>query len=610
MTTVGLPEGGQPSQVGTEVADPSGPAVSDPGSRISRLRSPAVQGGLAFLIYLVTWWATAFRPVIEHPTRALLDQRSADPSLFVWGLGWWPHAIGHGLNPLYTNEIGSWTGHSLAWVTTVPPLALLASPLTVTAGPIVSFNLLAAIALPLSAWAAFLLCRRLTGQFWPALVGGAVFGFSGYEMNHGAAGQLNLAYGLLLPLLAYLVVVWREGSISSRRFVILAGLAMTLQFYLMMEVFADLTALLVISLLVGLALAGRDGRPEILRLARVVGQAYVIAVVLCAPYALYALTTKGPNLKHPTSLDLASLVMPRPQRTYGIAWLTHVATGPNPASSACYVGVPLLLLAVLLAVSSWSSKIVRFISCMLVLTIVVALGPALLVDGTEVTALPWGGVWRLPILRNADPGRLMLFAYLVLAVAAALYLAGPARRVPWARVTLAVLVVAFIALDTIPIKASSETQSVPQFISSGQYRHELSPGETVVVISGTGNSGMLWQSQSAFYMKIAGGYFTEGISHNRTDLPWRVENLANATPPVVLRFERFVQYDHIGAILVDVAYEPRWAGVFRLAGLVGHTVGGVIVYPTHGCQFCRNVTQAQLDKAAQTASQVSTATGG
>jgi hypothetical protein len=143
--------------------------------------------------------------------------------------------------------------------------------------------------------------------------------------------------------------------------------------------------------------------------------------------------------------------------------------------------------------------------------------------------------------------------------------------------------------------------TVPAFISSGQYRHELSPGETVVVISAIGNAGMLWQAQSGFYMRIAGGYFTEGASHNRTDLPRQVEELSNVTPDSVATFERFVKHGHIGAILVDATYEPLWAGIFRTAGLVGHATGGVIVYQTHGCRFCHNVGWSQLAKGAQTA---------
>ena len=184
-----------------------------------------------------------------------------DPNFYVWCLRWWPYAVVHGLNPLYTHQIGAPAGQSLAWVTTIPPLALLAAPITLASGPVVTFNLLSAIAPAVSAWAAFVLCRRLTGRFWAALVGGAVFGFSAFEMNHSAAGQLNLTYSLLLPILAYLVVVWWQGSISGRAFVFLAALMMATQFYLFLETFADLTAFLVVALGAGLLLGGRDSRP-------------------------------------------------------------------------------------------------------------------------------------------------------------------------------------------------------------------------------------------------------------------------------------------------------------------------------------------------------------
>jgi hypothetical protein len=601
MTVVSHSEDELPSQAGTQLVEHKEPETASPSAPRDRLRSPALQGAIAFAVYLVVWVATAFRPIVEHPAQALLDQKSQDPNLFVWFMRWWPYAIGHGLNPLYTHEIGVPAGHSLAWVTTVPPLSLLATPLTLLAGPLVSFTLLAAIALPVSAWAAFVLCRRLTGKFWPALVGGAVFGFSAFEMNHGAAGQLNLTYSsLLLPILAYLILLWRDGSIGTRTFVILAGLAMALQFYLMVETFADMTAVLAICLLVGFALAGAAGRPEIARLARVVGLAYVLAAVLAAPYVLFMLAAKAPKLKHQTGMDLASLVIPRPGRTFGIGWLTHAAAGPIKDSAACYVGVPLLLLAVLLAVTSWSSKIVRFLSCMLAFLIVASLGPVVYLEGRRTQALPWAALFHLPLVRNAFPLRLMLFAYLVLAVATALWLAGPARRVPWARWSLAVLVVVFIALDTVPIKVRPHT-SVPTFISSGQYRRQLSPGETVVVVSDVGNAGMLWQAQSDFYMRIAGGYFTEGLSH-RTDLPLPVQHLANATPRRVEQFERFVKADHVGAILLDASQQPAWAGIFRKVGLVGHTIGGVIVYPANGCQSCHAVDWTQLGTAVPAAS--------
>jgi hypothetical protein len=588
MTAVSQPEDGRPGQASAQLAEHQDPQAASPATPRDRLSSPALQGVAAFVIYLLVWLLTSARTLVEHLSRAQLDQKSQDPNFYVWSMRWWPYAIGHGLDPLFTHEIAAPAGHSLAWVTTAPPVALLISPLTLIAGPVVALNVLVAIALPLAAWAAFVLCRRLTGQFWPALVGGAVFGFSAYEVNHGAAGQLNLTFSLLLPVLAYLVILWRDGSISTRAFVILAGLAMAVQFYVFIETFADLTAILAVSLLVGFAIAGRDRRPEILRLARACGLAYVIAAVLVLPYLAFVLSAKAPKLTANTSLDLASLVIPRQQRTFGIAWLHQLARGPVHTSAAGYVGVPLLVLVVVLAVTCWSSRIVRFLTCMLAFIVVAAFGPALYVDGKDVTGLPWAALWRLPILRNAYPSRLMVFAYLVLAVATALYLAGPARRVPWARWSLALLVIAFIALD-VPTLSIAPRSSVPAFISSGKYHRQLSPGEIVAVVSNVGNAGMLWQAQSDFYMRIVGGYINQGLTHG-SDLPAQVQDLESGTPASVAQFEQYVRTDHVGAILVDVHHKPGWAGIFHRIGLNGHRIGNVLVYQTNGCDACHPLT--------------------
>jgi hypothetical protein len=599
MTAVSRPEDGASPKAGARLAEPQGPPAASSAAPRDLLRSPALQGVLAFGIYLAAVLETPFRPTLMRASQALLDQRSMDPNLNVWVLRWWPYVIGHWLNPFYTHQLAAPAGHSLAWVTTAAPVALLASPLTLLAGPVAALNLLTAIALPVSAWAAFVLCRRLTGKFWPALAGGAVFGFSAYEVNHAAAGQLDLIYCLLLPVLAYLIVVWRDGAIRTRTFVILAAVTMALQFYLLMEIFADLTAILAVSLLVGFAVAGRDGRAEVVRLGKFLGLAYAIAAATALPFAAYVLTVRAPRPPpNATGTDLASLVIPRPERTYGIAWLAHAAAGPALVSNACYVGVPLLLLAVLLAVSRWSSPMVRFLTCMLAFILVISIGPVVYLEGRRTWTLPWARLFGLPLVRNAYPLRIMLFAYLVLAVATALYLAGPARRMPWtwARWSLAALAVAFIFLDTLPVNITPHT-TLPKFITKGDYRRQLSPGEIVVVVSEVGNAGMLWQAQTDFYMRIAGGYINQGLAR-RTDLPRSVQELSSATPSRVAKFERFVRTDHVGAILLDAGYEPKWVGIFWRVGLKGHRIGNVIVYHTNGCQSCRAVDWAQLGKRA------------
>lgn len=595
MTAISHPDGGRSGKATAQVLDTTqpGPAASARERSRAWLRSPVAQGGLALAIYLLVWTLTAYRPVVHHASEAILDQKSMDPNFYVWALRWWPYAVSHGLNPLFSGQIGAPSGHSLVWVTTVPPIALLAAPLTLLVGPVAAFNLLSAIAPPLAGWAAFVLCRRLTRKFWPALIGGAIFGFSAFEMNHAQAGQLNLTYSLLVPVFAYLVVRWWQGGLSSRWFVALVALTLTVQFYLFLETFADLTALTLIALAAAFPLAGRAYRPELLRLTRVTGMAYGIALLLALPYLAVALNSKPPKPARITGMDLASLVIPRAGRTYGIGWLTQAADRQvSSVSTACYVGIPLLVVLVLLAVTYWSSRLVRFLTCMIAFVIVVSLGPALRVDGHQVFRLPWAPVWDLPLLQNAYPARLMLFAFLALAVAAALFLAGPARRLRWVKWPLAVFVALFIALDAAPVVTLPHT-SVPTFLSKGTYLKKLTPGETVVVVSSIGNAGMLWQAQSGFYMRLAGGYINAGLN-NRTDLPQQVQNLAAASPARVAAFERYVRTDRIGAVLVDMIHEPQWVGIFWRMGLRGHKINHVIVYQLDGCRTCRALTWSDL----------------
>ncbi len=141
----------------------------------------------------------------------------------------------------YSHQIMAPGGVNLAWATTTPTVSLLMWPITATAGPIAAFNLSLILAPPASAWATFILARRLTGKFWPALFAGFVFGFCAYEISHEASGQPNLTVTLLIPLIAYLVLRWWDGSLSRRGFLIWMALALAAEFYTFLEAFADLT---------------------------------------------------------------------------------------------------------------------------------------------------------------------------------------------------------------------------------------------------------------------------------------------------------------------------------------------------------------------------------
>jgi len=571
----------------------SGPVSSGP-DRTARARareligraksaSPATQGLAALVIYLAIWILTETLPLLAHPGRPQLDQSSTDPNFYVWSLRWWPYALTHGLNPLHSTLIGAPAGYDLAWVTSIPPLALLAFPVTALAGPVVSFNLLVIAAIPVSGWAAFLLCRRLTGQFWASLAGGAVYGFSAYEIDHVTSGQLNLAVAFLLPLMAYLMVAWRDGDIGSRTFVALLALAMAVQFYLFIETFVDLTAVLVMALAIGYALAGRPGRAMIARLGLRVGIAYAIAVVLAFPYLRYALAHEPPGFSQrpgSASLSLATLVVPWASQTFGIGWLARAAVPLAGPDMDGYVGIPLLAIAVALAVVAWRRRMTRFLTVIVLVLIIGALGPALHIDSwSAVGNVPWSRVWSLPIVRSAYPVRLMVFVFLGLAVMTAMWLAGPSKRW-WARWLLAMLAAATFVANTPPLDTHDQS-GLPAFVTTAEYRSYLTPGETVVVLSERGNVGLLWQAQTDFYTKLAGGFINKDITHyGGVPEPVAELSLDGLTQPDVRQFRSYLKTAKIGAILVEANEAGPWPAIFAKLGLHATSAGGVLVYRT------------------------------
>jgi hypothetical protein len=96
---------------------------------------------------------------------------------------------------------------------------------------------------------------------------------------------------------------------------------------------------------------------------------------------------------------------------------------------------------------------------------------------------------------------------------------------------------------------------------------------------------LLWQAQSGYHFRLAGGFFNDGFG-SYSDEPPAVGGLQSRNPASVAAFEAYVKRDKIGAILVDAGDPPGWARLIRRVGLVGHLIGGVIIYRTDGCRAC------------------------
>ena len=552
---------------------------------------PAAQGLIALVVYLAVWIGTETYPLLRHPGTPQLAQGGFDPNFYVWALHWWPYALGHGLDPLRSAQIGAPAGYSLTWVTTVPPLALLMTPVTLTAGPVAAFSLLVVAGVPVSGWGAFVLCRRLTGRFWASLAGGAAFGFSAFEVNHAYTGQLNLGVSVLLPLLAYLMVAWRDGAVGPRAFVTWTALALTVQAYLFLETFADLTAVLIAGFAVGAAVAGRDGRPRVARLALLTGIGYVISLALTAPFIGYALAHRPSAFTRETvttSIPLNGLWVPLAGHDLGVGWLASAAGRllGVPGRDG-YLGVPLLVLVFALPLVARASRLARFLLALTAVVILGAFGPVLRLDNaTALFRLPWSRLWSLPVATSAYPSRLMVFAALAASVAVALWLALPGKwraAGSWARWLLAGLALAALGGNVNRLDYGDQS-GTPAFIATGAYRAYVPPGATVVVLSQRGNAGLLWQAETSSYFRLAGGFINAALTPDG-GLPAPVARLMPppGSAPAASAEAAFLQYlrdNQIADILVeDGQHSGRWPSVLRQAGLTGTPVGGVLVYP-------------------------------
>jgi hypothetical protein len=101
-----------------------------------------------------------------------------------------------------------------------------------------------------------------------------------------------------------------------------------------------------------------------------------------------------------------------------------------------------------------------------------------------------------------------------------------------------------------------------------------------VVLSHRGNAGMLFQADTDFYFRNAGGFINASL--NGTDaLPGPVALLSDPNPARERAFFSYVNTAGVGAIIVERAWSEKWMYVFGKLGLRGTTVGGVTVYRTN-----------------------------
>jgi hypothetical protein len=559
------------------------------------------RGGLAFALYLLLAFAYLGVPVLAHPERRVVGGLFTDPQIFIWSFAWWPHAILHGQNPFFTHAIWEPDGFNLAWATSVPGLAIVFAPLTLLFGPVLAYNVASILTPALSAWTAFLLCRRLTGKDWPSLAGGYLFGFSTYVLSAELTHIFDAAV-FLVPVVGLLVVRFVERDLSPRGLALRLGLVLAAQMLLSTEVLFTLTLAVVVGLAVGLVVSA-TGRAAVRRLVVPLVGAYAFAAVLTAPFLYYIFTGVGSRPDSGAdafSADLLNVVVPT-KATVGGWWTGHFAEGfpANDAERGTYLGLPVLVIVALFAWRRWRTPFGRFLLAGFVLSVIGALGSWLTIDGHQRLgiAMPWAHLAARPLFENVMPVRLMLYATLAAAVMIALWAASSARPA-WLRIVLPVLA-AIAILPNLSWHVWARSPQVPGLFETSLYKSCIGRGENVLLLPfGSLGDSMAWQARANFWFEDAGAYITPFAPQGYLTLVGTYKISTENSPPNVGTQDvlELVRLKHVTTIVVDARDAGPWVPVLRPFARP-QAVGGALIYRLRDAPPLRQTCAAAASRA-------------
>jgi hypothetical protein len=432
-----------------------------------------------------------------------------DPQLFIWYLGWIPHQLSHGLNPLFTDYLSYPPGVNLMWNTSMIFPSIVLWPVTAVFGPVVAYNLLITGGIALSAWCGFLAARRFVDRDLACFLAGLVYGFSP-GMIAQALGHPHVVVALFPPIALLLgdeiLVRRRLNPVVAGA---LAGGAAALQLLTGEEVLAATLVIAAFGVAL-LALMHRDQvRASLPYVAKAAGAAALVFAILAAyPLGFQFLgpqrvsgSVQGPDIY---VSDLLAFFLP--------SSLIHF-TG-NVTENDAYIGLPLLALFAAGLVLGWRTPRIRWIGLTALVVAVLSLGPHLHVDGNVTPVwLPWAIVARLPLMESALPARLMDIGFLGFGIVVA-YACGRALTAtkPWQVATVVLLLAGVSIAPSVPYP--SVAAAAPAFFKPGGDVEKIPSGSVVLITpfsSKQSTDAMYWQATAGYRFRMPeGDAFTPG----------------------------------------------------------------------------------------------------
>jgi hypothetical protein len=527
--------------------------------------SLAVYALLAVATFAGTW---------AHPAGSWIGTPK-DPQLFIWYLGWIPHQLSQGHNPLFTDYLSYPNGVNLMWNTSMIFPADLLWPVTAAFGPLVSYNLLVTGGIALSAWCGFLAARRFLDRDLPCFVAGLVYGFSPALMAQ-ARGHPHVLVALFPPLA---LILGHEILVRRRLHPLVAGALAGMAAALQLLTGEELLAVTLVIAAMGaavLALQHRDGvRAGLPYVAKAVGAAVAVFAVLAAyplgfqllgPQQVYG-SVQGPDVY---VSDLLSFALP--------SSLIHF-TG-NVTEYDAYVGLPLLVLFAGGLVLGWRRPSIRWAGLMAGVVAVLSLGPHLHVNGNLIQVpLPWTAVAALPLMSSALPARLMAIGFLGIGIVVAYACARALAAGPGWRIATGLILLAALVTIAPPLPYPSVAATAPAFFKAGGEVERIPEGSVVLITpfsSKQSTDAMYWQAVADYRFRMPeGDAFTPGpyLGPHPSFLQEALDSLDRGSTVTLTPARRAIALAELKAFRISTIVAGPSPGQFAIVDFLTQLVG-------------------------------------
>ncbi|GIE96750.1 DUF2079 domain-containing protein [Paractinoplanes rishiriensis] len=486
----------------------------------SHLTVAAIALGLAVYLTNGLW---------RQPYLHVISDNVGDQAFFEWVLAYGTELLRNGGDPFFAAILNVPDGVNLAANTSVTAYAILFSPLTMLAGPQVTFATILTLNLAGAAFAWYLfLLRWVTRNAFAAGLAGIFCGFAPGFVSH-ANGHLNWSSGWVAPVVLWWLLRMRQPGRWLLNGAVL-GLLLAVCFTIAAEgLFFTALAGGTFVIVWALHPAVRGEASAALRpMLAGLGVTAVVAFALLA-YPLHmhfsgpqTFTGTGFNQRHYAE-DIASFFAFSDRTLAAWAGLSNDLAA-NPTEQTSFFGLPLMVLMIGTLVMLWKRAdpgrlaTLRALAVVGGLFLVVSLGPRLRIFGYESDIpLPYALLQRLPLFDAALPARFALVLVGVFGVLMALavdHLMNATESPPAAQPAFAAaFTLALLPIFPLPLLYTDRSPE-PQFIANRTWERYVPEGGTLSAIPFAINvaaDGQRWQAytmaRGGRQFKIPGGYF-------------------------------------------------------------------------------------------------------